>query len=73
MAVEVLNVLSTWAIGKLFTIANEVALDMFNAFIKYVSMVYVINLVLKHNLFIHHLKIKIKFLGLDIKVKSKVE
>lgn len=52
MAVEVLNVLSTWAIGKLFTIANEVALDMFNAFIKYVSMVYVINLVLKHNLFL---------------------
>ena len=25
----------------------------------------------EHNLFIHHLKIKIKFLGLDIEVKSK--
>ena len=34
-------------------------------------IIYVIRLVLKHNLFIHHLKIKIKFLGLDIEVKSK--
>ncbi|MBU5592317.1 hypothetical protein KQI89_11135 [Clostridium sp. MSJ-4] len=44
---------------------------MFDTFIKCISIVYVIKLVLKHNLFIHHLKIKIKFLGLDIEVKSK--
>ncbi|HCO73944.1 MAG TPA: hypothetical protein DIT16_03710 [Clostridium sp.] len=40
-------------------------------FIKCISIIYVIRLILKHNLFIHHLKIKIKFLGLDIEVKSK--
>ncbi|SFC40944.1 hypothetical protein [Clostridium uliginosum] len=44
---------------------------MFDTFIKCVAIVYVIKLVLKHNLFIHNLKIKIKFLGLDIEVKSK--
>ena len=44
---------------------------MFDTFIKCASIVYVIKLVLKHNLFIHHLKIKIKFLGLDIEIKSK--
>jgi hypothetical protein len=44
---------------------------MFNTFIKCISIIYVIRLILKHNLFIHHLKIKIKFLGLDIEVKSK--
>ncbi|AKN33413.1 membrane protein [Clostridium carboxidivorans P7] len=46
-------------------------MDMLDTFIKCVSIVYVVNLVLKHNLFIYHLKIKIKFLGLDIEVKSK--
>ena len=44
---------------------------MFDTLIKCISVIYVIRLVLKHNLFIHHLKIKIKFLGLDIEVKSK--
>ena len=28
-------------------------------------------MILKHNLFIHYLKIKVKFLGLDIEIKSK--
>ncbi|KAJ52688.1 hypothetical protein BD780_001614 [Clostridium tetanomorphum] len=46
-------------------------MDTFNTFIKCVSIVYVIKLVLKHNLFVHHLKIKIKFLGIDIEVRSK--
>ncbi|EOR28206.1 hypothetical protein A500_00285 [Clostridium sartagoforme AAU1] len=46
-------------------------MDMFDTFIKCISIIYVISLILKHNLFIHHLKIKIKFLGLDIEVKSK--
>ena len=42
-------------------------------FFPFYSSVYIlhIRLVLNHNLFIHHLKIKIKFLGLDIEVKSK--
>ena len=44
---------------------------MFDTLIKCISAIYVIRLVLNHNLFIHHLKIKIKFLGLDIEVKSK--
>lgn len=44
---------------------------MFDTFIKCISIVYVIKLILLHNLFIHHLKIKINFLGLDIEVKSK--
>ncbi|GAA0778964.1 hypothetical protein GCM10008908_36710 [Clostridium subterminale] len=44
---------------------------MYDTFIKCMSVIYVIRLILKYNLFIHHLKIKIKFLGLDIKVKSK--
>nr|WP_253198483.1 hypothetical protein [Clostridium gasigenes] len=38
------------------------------------SCVYILHnygIILKHNLFIHHLKIKIEFLGLDIEVKSK--
>jgi hypothetical protein len=44
---------------------------MFDTFLKCISTIYVIRLILTHNLFIHHLKIKIKFLGLDIEVKSK--
>ena len=44
---------------------------MLDTFIKCASIVYVIKLVLKHNLFIHHLKIKVNFLGLDIEVKGK--
>ncbi|AQR96500.1 hypothetical protein [Clostridium saccharoperbutylacetonicum] len=44
---------------------------MLDAFIKCISVVYVIKLILKHNLFIYHLKIKVKLLGLDIEVRSK--
>jgi hypothetical protein len=44
---------------------------MLDTFIKCLSIVYVIKLILKHNLFIYHLKVKIKFLGLDIEVKGK--
>lgn len=44
---------------------------MFDTFIKCVVIVYIIQLILKHNLFICHLKIKVKLLGLDIEVKSK--
>jgi hypothetical protein len=44
---------------------------MLDTFIKCLSIVYVIKLIFKHNLFIYHLKVKIKFLGLDIEVKGK--
>lgn len=44
---------------------------MLDTFIKCISIIYVIKLILKHNLFIYHLKIKVKLLGLDIEVKSK--
>lgn len=44
---------------------------MLDTFIKCASIIYVIKLVLKHNLFVYHLKIKIKLLGLDIEVKGK--
>jgi hypothetical protein len=44
---------------------------MLDTFIKCISIVYVIRLILKHNLFIYYLKIKVKFLGLDLEVKSK--
>lgn len=44
---------------------------MLDTFIKFISAIYIIKLVLKHNLFIHQLKIKVKFIGLDIEVKSK--
>ncbi|WP_346888691.1 hypothetical protein [Clostridium sp. UBA1056] len=46
-------------------------MDMLELTIKSFVTIYIIKLVLKHNLFIHHLKIKVKFLGLDIEVKSK--
>ena len=45
--------------------------DILELVIKSFVAIYIIRLVLKHNLFIHHLKIKIKFIGLDIEVKSK--
>ena len=44
---------------------------MLDTFLKCISIIYVIRLILTHNLFIHYLKIKIKFLGLDIEIKSK--
>lgn len=67
-----MNVLSSLGLlMNYFTIAKGVVLDMFDTFIKCASIVYVIRLILKHNFFIYQLKVKIKFLGLDIKVKSK--
>jgi hypothetical protein len=44
---------------------------MFDTFTKCLSIVYITNLVLKHNLFIYHIKIKVEFLGLDIEARSK--
>lgn len=44
---------------------------MLELIIKSVVTVYVIRLILEHNLFVHYLKISIKFIGLDIEIKSK--
>ena len=55
----------------IFHHSQGVVLDMLNTIIKCIATIYVIRLILNHNLFIHYIKIKIKFLGLDIEVKSK--
>ena len=39
--------------------------------IKGLIVIWIINMILKHNLFISTLKVKVKFLGLDIVVNSK--
>ena len=39
--------------------------------VKSFVVIYKIRLVLKHNLFVHYLKISVKFIGLDIEIKSK--
>ncbi|MFR1926644.1 MAG: hypothetical protein ACLS2V_11610 [Clostridium paraputrificum] len=44
---------------------------MFELIIKVGAVIYIIRLVLKHNLFISKLRIKVKFLGLDIEISSK--
>ena len=48
-----------------------VVLDMLELIIKNFVVIYIIRLVLKHNLFVHYLKISVKFIGLDIEIKSK--
>ncbi len=54
-----------------FTIAKGVVLDMLELTIKSFVTIYIIKLVLKHNLFISKLIIKIKFLGVHIEVNGK--
>ena len=54
-----------------FTIAKGVVLDMLELIIKSFATIYIIKLVLKHNLFISKLIIKIKFLGIHIEINSK--
>ena len=44
---------------------------MLELMIKSIVALYIIKLVLKHNLFVHYLKISVKFIGLDIEIKSK--
>lgn len=44
---------------------------MLELIIKSIVVLYIITMILKHNLFISTIKIKIKFLGLDIEIKSK--
>lgn len=51
--------------------SQGVVLDMLELIIKSFVVIYIIRLVLKHNLFIHYLKISVKFIGLDIEIKSK--
>ena len=51
--------------------SQGVVLDMLELIIKSFVVIYIIRLVLKHNLFIHYLKISVKFIGLDFEIKSK--
>ena len=44
---------------------------MLELIIKNFVVIYITRLVLKHNLFVHYLKISVKFIGLDIEIKSK--
>ena len=44
---------------------------MLELIIKSFFVIYITRLLLKHNLFVHYLKISVKFIGLDIEVKSK--
>ena len=44
---------------------------MLDLTIKSFVIIYIIRLVLKHNLFINYLKISVKLIGLDIEIKSK--
>ena len=44
---------------------------MIELFIKGIFVTYIIRLVLKHNLYISTLKLKIKFLGIDLEIKNK--
>lgn len=46
-------------------------LDMLELIIIGIIIVYIINLILKNNLFISKVKLKIKFLGIDIEIHSK--
>lgn len=46
-------------------------LDMLELIIKSLVVIYIIRLFLKHNLFIHYLKISVKFICLDIEIKGK--
>jgi hypothetical protein len=48
-----------------------VVLDMLELIIKSFVVIYIIRLVLKNNLFVHYIKISVKFIGLDIEIKSK--
>lgn len=44
---------------------------MLELIIKSLVVIYIIRLVLKHIFFVHYLKISVKFIGLDIEIKSK--
>jgi len=72
--------LPSWQAYENFTFAKQEFLNQISIvsasriashFIKSIVAIYIIRLVLKHNLFIHYLKITIKFIGLDIEIKSK--
>lgn len=53
------------------TIAKGVVLDMLELTIKSFVTIYIIKLVLQHNLFISKLIIKVKFLGIHIELSGK--
>jgi len=44
---------------------------MLELIIKSIAVIYIVRLVLKHNLFVSNLIIEIKFLGIHIEINSK--
>jgi len=46
-------------------------LDMLELTLKIFFVIYIIRLVLKHNLFIYKLIVKIEFLGIHVEINSK--
>ena len=54
-----------------FTIVKGVVLNMLELIIKGLTTIYIITIVLKHNLFISKLIIKMNFLGIYIEVNGK--
>ena len=60
------------AIGRILQL-KEVVLDLniLELLIKCIFITYIIKLVLKNNLFICTLKLKVKFLGIDLEIKNK--
>lgn len=45
--------------------------ELIDTIVKSCFVVYILKITLKHNLYISSLKIKVKFLGLDIEIKNK--
>lgn len=56
---------------NLFIIAKGGVLDMLESIIKDICVINIIRLIIKNNLFVSHIKIKLKFLGLDMEMESK--
>jgi len=44
---------------------------MIELIIKSIVTIYIVRLVLTHNLFVNYIKISIRFIGLNIEIKSK--
>lgn len=73
MVAEVLDALSFLGlVVNLFHFSlKEVVLDMLELIIKNLTVLYIVRLVLRHNLFVSNLIIEIKFLGIHIEVNGK--
>jgi hypothetical protein len=66
-----LGLLPPRVLVNLFIIAKGGVLDMLESIIKDICVINIIRLIIKNNLFVSHIKIKLKFLGLDMEMESK--